>query len=676
VRRARLLLAAAAACGAPAFAGIDLAAIDRGVDPCADFYAFANKRWLDASRIPADRSRWGSFDAVGLAAEQALARAMEKAAAAPQPEGSSRRKVIDFYASGMDEAAIARAGIGPLAPLLAAAAGIEGPGSLARVLASLHVRGIRPGFAFEVSPDPKESGRYLAAITQDSFRGGHTLGLPDRDYYFLDDERSKALREAYVAHVARVLGLAGDAEAAAHATRVMALETELARSMMTAVERRDVDRTYNRMDPGELERAAPGFPWRAYFAAIGAQDLTVLNVRQPAYMKRFAELAATRPAADWRAYVRWQLLRAASDKVDARFEAAHFDFYEKTLLGTQQPATRSKRVALIIGGRYGEQPMAEGLGRIYVDEAFPPEAKARMLAMVDNVKAALRERLRAVEWMTEETRAVSLQKLDAMGVKMGYPDRWKDFSSARVGSGPFVENWMAANRFAHERGVARIGKAVDRREWSSSPHIVNAFYSQANNEIVFPAAILQPPFFDLAADDAANYGAIGMVIGHEITHGFDDRGRRFDKDGNLREWWSAEDARRYRERARKIEAQYGAYAGVDGIKVNGALTLGENISDIGGARIAYLALARANAARPAGALDGFTAEQRFFLSFANIWRSLQRAEQERVRLRTDSHSPPRLRVKGVVVNMPEFARAFACDEATALLPAAQRGEIW
>ena len=672
VKRRVLATALAALSCAAAQAGVDLPAIDRAADPCADFYRFANGKWIESTPIPPDLSRWGSFDALTRASEETLRKAMEEAASAPlPPAGSSPRIAIEYYRSGMDEADVARAGIAPLAPLLRRVDALEKGADLAKLLGELHSSDVEPGFAFSVSPDPRESTRYLAALTQ----GG--LGLPDRDYYFLDDERSRGIREAYRRHIARVLAVDGPAASAeAEAARIVELETELARASMTVVERRDVDKTYNKMTVAELERAAPGFAWRDYFAALGVPALESLNVQQPAYLARFAQLAGGRPAADWRAYVRWQVLRLASDKLHPAYESPHFDFYERVLTGKLEPATRSKRVLLVIGGRYGSAPLAEGLGRIYVDRAFPPEAKARMLAMVQDIKEALRDRLKAVEWMTEETRTVSLQKLEAMRPRIGYPDKWRDLSTAEVGAKPFAENWLAAGRFAHRRDVGRIGKPVDREEWFSSPHIVNAFYSSSRNEIVFPAGILQPPFFDLKADDAANYGAIGMVIGHEITHGFDDRGRRFDKDGNLRDWWSAEDSRRYKERARKIEAQYGGYSGVDGIRVNGALTLGENISDIGGARIAYHALHKALARNPQASRDGFTPDQRFFLSMANIWRSSMRPEYERLRLRTDSHSLPALRVRGILANMPEFARAFSCEANKVLLSDSEMGNIW
>jgi predicted metalloendopeptidase len=668
----RFAAALAAVMAGAAHAALDLASMDRSVDACTDFYAFANKRWLDTATIPADKTAWGSFNIVDREAERSLVRAIERGRANPPPAGTTARRIIDFVASGLDEAAIEREGTKPVAGLLARGDAIDGAESLARALADLHARGIAPGFEFDVNPDPKDSTRYMAGLTQ----GG--LGLPDRDYYFLEDERTQGIRAAYLRHIGRVLEADGDAPAlaAAGAARILGFETELARASMTAVERRDIDKTYNPMSVAELARAAPGFPWSAYFAALGAPNLARVLVRQPAYLKRFAELAAERGPADWRPYVRWHVLRATSDKLDRRYESLHFDFYERTLIGTQAPPPRMRRVIDMITGRFASGSMAEALGQLYVDEAFPPEAKARMLQLVANVKEALRDRLKTVEWMTEETRARSLEKLSAMRVKMAYPDKWKDFSRADVGAHPFVENWMNANRFVHERNVGRIGMPVDRDEWRTSPHLVNAFYNPFGNEIVFPAAILQPPFFDPKADDAVNYGGIGMVIGHEITHGFDDRGRRFDKDGNLRDWWSEEDARRYKERARKIELQYGGYRSVDDIAVNGALTLGENISDIGGLRIAFLALQKAKAQAPQPELDGFTPDQRFFLSFAVVWRALMRPERQRVLLRTDGHSPSPLRVKGVVASMPEFARAFSCDAAKTLLPAAQRGDIW
>jgi predicted metalloendopeptidase len=543
---------------------------------------------------------------------------------------------------------------------------------IANTLAQLQVAGIDAGFSFNVRPDSKDSARYLAEIAQAG------LGLPDRDYYVLGDERSLLIRDAYVKHVEKILTLAGDepAIAARNAAAVMALETQLAQASMTAVERRDVDKTYNKTSVDALERMAPGFPWRDYFTRLGAPELSEVNVAQPAFMRTLARLAAEGDPAQWRTYLRWQLLNATANKLPEAFDQAHFAFHEGVIRGRKVQPPRGRYVVDLISGRVGSEPMAQAMGMVFVDAAFSAQAKARVSAMIVNLKAALAQRLRTVEWMEQETRRKSLEKLAAMRVKIGYPDKWRDYADADVGPYPFAENWMRAKAFAHRRDVARIGKPVDREEWFISPHIVNAFYNARGNEIVFPAGILQAPFFDVKADDAVNYGGIGMVIGHEITHGFDDRGRRYDARGNLTDWWSAADARRYVERAMRVERQYSAYTAVDDMKVNGKLTLGENISDVGGLKISYLALMKALKGEPQGPIDGLSPEQRFFLSFAQVWRSRYRPEYERLLIRTDSHSPPRYRVAGVVANLPEFARAFSCDASKALLSESERANIW
>jgi predicted metalloendopeptidase len=505
------------------------------------------------------------------------------------------------------------------------------------------------------------------------------LGLPDRDYYFRDDDRSVSQRQAYRQHVATMFALAGAGrpESDALASSVLETETELARAQLTLVERRDPERTYNLRSVDALAAAAPGFDWKAYFAAIGAGRVTELNVAQPAHANAFASLAQSRPMADWRAYLRWQVLMAAATKLPREFEEAHFAFFERTLTGTMHPGTRAERVIQTISGRYGGEPLAHALGELFVSEHFPPQARRRALAMVDHVKAAFRDRLLTLDWMEDATRKAALDKLERMEVKIGYPERWRDFSTAAIGARPFAENWLNANAYEFRRILSRLGKPVDRGEWWMSPHIVNAYYGSSLNEIVFPAGILQPPFFDAAADDAVNFGAIGMVIGHEITHGFDDRGRRYDAWGNLREWWTPADRKRYEERARSLVVQYGAFPGVDNLKVNGELTLGENISDVGGLQIAYLALQRALAGQPRKPIDGLTPEQRYFVSFAQAWRQRIRPEQERLRLLTDGHSPPRYRVQGPLANFPEFARAFSCPaDAKALRAEGERVVLW
>ena len=665
--------AALAAAALPAAAALDIAGIDKSVDACADFYRYTNRAWLESTQIPADRTRWGSFEVIAQRNEKILVAALDEALSGPlPPEGTLERKVYQFYASGMDTAAIERHGLRPMEPVFASAAAVKGGADLPAVLARYHAWGIAAGFAFDADPDAKDSTRYIAELNQSG------LGMDDRDYYFLDDERSRKLREGYARHVENMFRLAGAAPEAAQAAArtVLAIETQLARASMTALERRDVDKTYNKMSLARLTEVAPGFDWRAYFAALGAGDPGDINVSQPEFMKAFARLASERTAAEWQIYLRWHALKSYARVLPAAFEDEYFDFHYRRFQGVKVQPPRHRRVLLAMGDAYGQNRLGHGLGKVYVERAFPPEAKARALELVTNVKAALEDRLKAVDWMTEATRKVSLEKAAAMKIKIGYPDRWRDFSAMQVGARPYAENFRAANEYDMRRFVARVGKPVDRADWWMSPHIVNAYYSASNNEIVFPAAILQPPYFDAGADEAYNYGGIGMVIGHEITHGFDNRGRRYDKDGNLRDWWSPEDSRRYEERARKVAAQYSAFPGIEGVKVSGDLTLGENISDIGGIRIAYDALQKALAKKPVGPIQGLTQEQRFFIAFSQAWRSRARTEWEVNSLRTGQHSLPRFRVAGPVRHMPEFAKAFSCAPDKALLSEAERANIW
>jgi putative endopeptidase len=658
---------------AHAAAALDVAGLDRSVDACTDFYQFANRKWIEATPIPSDRSRWGTFEMIAQRNEETLLAAIDEALARPlPPAGTPERMVLQYYSSGMDTAAIGKAGLKPLEPVFARVRAVASPKDIAEAIASLHASGMGAGFNLGVQADARDSTRYLIEMAQ----GG--LGLPDRDYYFLEDERSTKLRDGYRKHVARMFELAGDdAQAAArNAAVVFGLETELARASMTATERRDVDKTYNKMSIEKLSQEAPGLPWAEYFAALGAKDLADANVAQPAFFKALARLAAERPAAEWQVYLRWHVLHAAADKLPEAFEAENFDYYERQFRGTQAAAPRHRLVMRIIGGDYGEQGLGMALGRIFVARAFSPAAKARSLELITNVKAALGDRLKRVDWMTEATRQRSLEKLAAMQIKIGYPDKWRDFSGADIGPYSFVENWMRSAALDVRRDVSRAGKPVDRTDWLMSPHIVNAYYNARGNEIVFPAAILQPPYFDMKADDALNYGGIGMVIGHEITHGFDSRGRRFDKDGNLRDWWTPEDERRFAARAERVVEQYAGFDGIEGVKPNGKLTLGENLSDVGGIKIAYDGLQRALKAHPQGRIEGLTPEQRFFLSFAQGWRNKARIQYERNSLLTGTHSLARFRVRGPLAHMPEFARAFSCDPARTLLSGGAGENIW
>jgi len=663
-------LLASFACAAPA--ALDVAGIDPTVDACADFYQHMNRKWIAAATIPDDRSGWGTGAIVDQRNEKVLLAALDAARKSPPPPGSAERKAVDYFASGLDLPAIETAGLTPLDPELAQAAGVKNPADLARALAFLHGHGIGGGFAFLVQPDAKNSARYLAEVAQ----GG--LGLPERDFYFRDDERTKAQREAYVKHVAKILELAGAAPdaAARDAATVMALETDLARASMTAVERRDEEKIYNKTTVARLTAAAPGFPWAAYFDASGAKDLKDLNVAQPKFMKAFAKLAHDRPAAQWQAYLRWHVLHSAAPMLPAVFVAENYDFYSKTLRGRKAQPPRERYVLDLMDGPYGDFPMGQAVGRIFVEKAFKPEAKARALDMVENLKAALGDRLKTLDWMSATTRTRALDKLAKMKVKIGYPDVWRDYADADVGNYVFAENWLRAAQFDHRRDLARIGSPVDKHDWLMGPQMLNAYYEPRMNEIVFPAAILQPPYFDVDADDALNYGAIGMVIGHEITHGFDDSGRLYDARGNMRDWWTKEDAKRYVARAGKIEKQFDGYKGIDDIPVNGKLTLGENIADQGGLKIAYLALQKALAKNNPGKIEGLSPDQRFFLAYAQVWRIVMRDDQERLQLRTNEHSPARFRVRGPIAQMPEFSQAFSCPAGKTLLSEGERANIW
>jgi len=645
MQRTASRIALALACALPplASAALDVAGLAKDISACDDFYDYANRHWLEKTAIPDDKPGWGTFAIIEQRNKARLKEILATAAKAnPFPAGSNRHKVVAYYASGMDEAAIAKAGLAPLKPVMDAIDAVKSPADLPGVF--------RAAGREELAPLPRRDPPGRAGAP------GPRLLLP----------RRRALDAGEGRRAVTFL-----------AASVMYTEKLLAGAQMTLVERRDPDRTYNLRTVEALAKEAPGFDWKAYFAAIGVPALVELNVAQPAYAAAFAKLATERPVADWRAYLRWHVIHAASTKLPRAFEEAHFAFFQKTLTGVATMPPREDRVIDAISGRYGQEPLAHAIGELFVGESFPPEAKRRALDLVGHVKAALRERLEANDWMEDATRRAALEKLDRMAVKIGYPDRWRDFSSAEVGDRPFAANWLAANAFEFRRNLARLGQPVDRGDWWMSPHVVNAYYGSSHNEIVFPAGILQSPYFDPKADDAVNFGGIGMVIGHEITHGFDDRGRRYDAEGNLRDWWTPADRERYSERAQAVVAQYDAYAGVDGLKVNGKLTLGENLSDLGGLRIAYLGLQRALAGKPREAIDGFTPEQRFFLAFAQAWRSRVRPEQERLRLLTDSHSPPRYRVQGPLANLPEFSRAFSCPaDSRAVRAQGEQVSIW
>ena len=653
---------------------LDVTGLSKSVAACTDFYMYANERWLLETQIPADRSTWGTGAELSLRNETVLRELLEAGSSNPQAIGNvAAKKAVEYFISGMDTATIEQLGAAPLAAGLRRITGIRQKSELPAAFAHFNRIGINAPIAFDISQDEKDATHYMVSLSQ----GG--LGLPDRDFYFKSDAKFEEWRLEYKRHIGNMFMLLGQNETDARhdAETVYALEAQLAQASMTAVQVRDPQAVYNPRRLARLTMEAPGMSWSSYFHEAKLRSPGRLNVAQPKFMVEVARLVEKLPLADWKAYLSWHLLRTSANKLPAAFEQENFRFYDTVLDGKQKFPPRYRRVVENIGGRYGELRLGEGLSRLFVEKTFPPEAKAKALQLVNNVKLALRDRLDALDWMTPATKKRAQEKLASMQIKIGYPDKWQDFSRVNVDRKTYLANGWVLNEREFDRNLAKLGKPVDRSEWGMGAYIVNAYYNPNLNEIVFPAGILQPPYFNAAADDAINYGGIGTIIGHEITHGFDDRGRQYDARGNLKDWWTKQDALNYVARSDAVVKQFDAYEGVDGMKVNGRLTLGENISDLGGLKMAYLALQKASSAHTPASIDGFTAEQRFFLAFAQGWRGLARPEVERVRLTSDGHSPNRFRVKGPIANLPEFARTFGCkaDDA-AVRSAAERVNIW
>jgi putative endopeptidase len=636
---------------APMHSGIDLTGMDPAIKPYEDFYEYANGKWLAAASIPADRPAIAMFTLLRDHNQEVLHEIAEEAAKDQNAaKDSIAAKVGAFYKSGMEEARTDAAGARPLQEELERIAAVKDAAGLVQAIARLHGHGVPAAFRFGPEPDLMDSKRMIGGLSQ----GG--LGLPDRDYYLKSDPKTEGIRTAYRAHVEKMLTLLGDSpeQAAGQAKDILEFETRLAKASKTRVELRDPKANYHLLALDQLDTETPGLAWKAYFQALGLADLKEADAGQPAFLKELGAMLTAVPLDIWKAYLRWHVLNHYADKLSSPFVAEDFHFKGTVLQGVPQNRPRWQRVL-----ETTDRLLGEALGQLYVAKAFPPEAKARADALVRNVKATLRERLATLEWMSPATREQALEKLDAIAVKIGYPAKWKDYTGLAVDGDVWVRNVMQAEAFERRRELAKIGKPVDRSEWGMTPPTVNAYYSPTHNEIVFPAGILQPPFFDPKADDALNYGGIGMVIGHELTHGFDDEGRQFDADGNLRDWWTPEDEKAFKERAAKIAEQYDGYTVLDGVHLNGKLTLGENIADLGGLKIAYVALEKTLEGKPAPAkIDGFTAEQRYFLSFAQLWRSKMRPEALRVMVATNPHSPPKFRVLGPLYNTPEFFEAF------------------
>ncbi|MEI6765920.1 MAG: M13 family metallopeptidase [Bacteroidota bacterium] len=630
---------------------INIANLDTTVKPGDDFFKYANGNWMKNNPIPAEYSIYGSFEVLKEENNKQLRTIMEEAVADKNVKaGSIKQKIADFYASGMDSAAIEKSGIKSLQPELDKVEGLKTPADMIKLLAFFHTSGITPMFYFGSGQDDKNSTQIIAQL----YQGG--LGLPDRDYYLSTDDRSKEIRKEYVLHIARTFELAGTAkdQAAKDAEIIMNIETQLAKASSTRLELRDPVKNYNKNDLAGLKKIAPQFDWELYFSTLGLKATNEINVGQPKFFAEMAKMTATVPMNEWKIYFKWHLLHEASPFLTAAFEKEQFSFYSVVLSGIKEMKPRWKRVLNMTSGSLGE-----AVGQLYVEKYFPAEAKARMLELVNNLKDALKSRIEKLTWMGDATKKQALEKLAKMNIKVGYPDKWIDYSSVTITKDSYYQNIMTTSRFEFTRDINKIGKPVDRTEWGMTPQTVNAYYSPNMNEIVFPAAILQPPFFFLKGDDAVNYGAIGVVIGHEMTHGFDDQGRLYDKDGNLRDWWTKEDAVNFEKQTQVLIDQFDSYKMLDSLHVDGKLTIGENIADMGGLTVAYVALQKAMQGKDATAkIDGFTSDQRFFLAYAQVWRGNTRDKELMRRLKEDVHSPKEARVNGQVYNIPAFYKAF------------------
>ncbi len=648
---------------------INLKNLDLSVNPADDFFQYANGGWMKMHPIPKDKSRYGTFDQLSDENEKRIKELVKKTAKKKHPQGTIAQKIADFYNLGMDTDKIEKEGISPLKEEFGRINRISSLSDLQNEIAHLHGTGIWPLFYLRGAPDPKNSNMVIAHLSQ----GG--LGMPDRDYYLKIDPHSKKIREEYVKFATKIFQLMGEdtVKAAASAQIIMKLETQLAKASMSRLERRDPNKTYHKMSLKKLQRLSKGINWKVYFTDLGLPDPGDINVAQPEFFKEIGQMFKTVPLDNWRIYLSWNLIRNAADYLSSPFVNASFEFYGKVLSGREAERPRWKRVISATN-----RAMSQALGQLYVEKYFPPEAKARMLKLVMNLKKAFAERIQNLTWMSDVTKKKALAKLEAMNVKIGYPDKWRDYSKLEIKRDSYVLNALRASKFNTKYNLNKIGKPVDRTEWLMPPQMVNAYYNPAMNEICFPAGILQPPFFFMHGDDAVNYGAIGVVIGHEMTHGFDDQGRKFDKDGNLKNWWTKDDAKKFKERAEVLAKEFDSFVVLDTVHANGKLTLGENIADLGGLNIAFTAFEKTLEGKPTSPkIDGFTPEQRFFLAYAHVWAQNIRDKEILRRTKEDVHSLGRFRVNGPLPNIAGFLKAFNVKPGDRMyLPEDKRAIIW
>lgn len=646
--------------------GLDLDNMDRSVRPQDDFFQYVNGGWLENNTIPSDRSRWGSFDELRDIAEQQVLDIVTEVAAADAASGSLEQKIGDLYTSFMAVDDIQALGMEPLADELAQIDSLTSHDELLEYWAGAAQHQRAAPFGYGVGQDQRQSDQYITSLGQSG------LGLPDREYYLSDDTRFADIREQYVAHITQLFELAGLADASAAAQRVLAVEERIAQGHWTRVENRDRNATYNRMTPEELAALTPDLNWPQYLDSAGLSGIEALVVRQPTYLEHVAGIYRDLSVAQWQDYQRYHLLRMSAPYLSDDFVDAHFDFFGRTLSGQPEMRSRERRAVNTVDALLGF-----AVGQVYVERHFQPEARERMDALVRNLLAAFEVAIDELEWMTPETKVEAQEKLSRLNTKIAYPDVWRDYDCVQIDANDLLGNIRRAGQCEYERMMDRLGQEVDRDEWFMTPQTVNAYYSATMNEIVFPAAILQPPFFNVEADDAINYGAIGAVIGHEITHAFDDQGRRSDGEGNLRDWWATQDEQQFRERADLMVQQFDAYEPVEGMNIQGALALGENIADLGGLTVSYQAWQRSLQGENSPVIEGFSGEQRFFMGWGQIWRISFREEALRQQLMTGPHAPGRYRVLGALSNMPEFYQAFDITEEDGMYrDPALRVKIW
>jgi putative endopeptidase len=654
-----------AAAPKPAFSRANL---DTTCAPCRDFFQYASGGWLKRAKIPSTQERWGSFDELAERNRASLYAILETAGKDKEakPESDTGR-LRDYWCACMDSAAAEFEGVGPIQPLLKSVDRLSADSMFAGEIAALQDRGIPALFFFRANQDPKHSDNQIA------FAGQGGLGLPDRDYYVRQDSAAIETRRRYVEHIVNSLILLDRStqNARAQADQILAIETALARGSMTAVQRRDPQATYHMVSADSLARLTPRFDWKTYFLARGIYHADSVNVTQPLFLKTVDSLMAAVKLDDWKPYLRWKVVNFAAPNLNQEFVAEDFSF-QQVLTGAEALQPRWKRCL-----RAADQDLGDLLGKAYVAKKFPPAARDRALKMVRNLESALDDKITQLDWMGADTRQRAHQKLAAFERNIGYPNTWRDYQGVELNRKKYFDNRLSCFAYDSRRNLQKIGNPVDRGEWNMTPPTVNAFYSSSLNSINFPAGILQPPFFDPSWDDAMNYGGIGAVIGHEMSHGFDDRGRQFDDKGNLRDWWTSEDASRYQERARRVVEQFNGYTVLDTLHLNGRLTLGENIADLGGVAVAYYALEKALAGQPRKKIDGFTPEQRFFLAWAQVWREVMRPASMRTLVQTNPHSPPEWRVNGPLSNLPEFSKAWGCKDGDPMVrPQDLRARIW